>query len=226
MKSVIIGAVASLALCGVANAEGFDGFYVGAALANSSNNFSPNTSGAATFKLTSYRNALADTNGEGFAAQAGYNTHYKGLFVGVEVNYNGADAAETFENNPHRVTLVSELDNITDLRVRVGGEIDDTLFYLFGGAAQADASITATSTATVNPVVAARTDTVSASHSGVVFGGGVSRKITDRFAVFGEIAHYDLGDQNYDFPVGSKFGTNSVNLTSTAVKAGINIHFK
>lgn len=143
----------------------------------------------------------ADINGWTVGGQVGYNFHLTdNLVAGVEGDLNWDNQSGTFGVGDN---LRANWDG--SVRGRLGVDLDGILPYAEAGVAFANA-----------------TDTIegadySNTHTGWTAGAGVEFKISDPVSLNVEYRYSDYGTQNYN--------GETVGLTDSTVKAGINYHF-
>ncbi|HTJ56014.1 MAG TPA: outer membrane protein [Devosiaceae bacterium] len=142
----------------------------------------------------------SSTNGWLLGGQLGYNFHLADTLVaGVEGNID-------WDNQSGTVNGISVQRNWDgSLRGRLGFDLDGILPYAEAGIAFANA------TDSVGGASASNTQT------GWTAGGGIEFKLADQVSVNAEYRYSDYGSQN--------FGSESLGLTDSTVRTGLNYHF-
>jgi outer membrane immunogenic protein len=125
-------------------------------------------------------------------------------------------------------TLVESSEGKTDasgtVRGRIGYAPDTALFYLTGGWAWSTGSGTRSQiVGTVNGATPGTVETVSTTHNGWTFGGGVAYAFASNWDVFAEYRYTKFQPITVTYPLAGR----SVNSTSTsnAIEAGIDWRF-
>jgi opacity protein-like surface antigen len=151
-------------------------------------------------------------------AQIGYNYQFGSGLVGVEADVNGNSALKESVINgfgPFAMRLKTNADASGTIRARGGMVLNDTLFYVTGGAAWTEASQTAlrfnnqTNTPTFGTL-----DGITANRSGIVWGGGIGAGVEfalgPNWTVGGEFLHtmYQDRDANIVTATGATVCTN------------------
>jgi outer membrane immunogenic protein len=224
VKTIMISTIAVVALAGSAHAEGFQGLYAGVFGSKGKGQLDVTSSGPAAIPLSGLKQPLHAMKGYSGGLDGGFNWQRGNLVLGFEGDLAFSSTGAVYRvarqtKPPTPPTLAGDIRNIFDIRGRIGYASDQTLLYAFGGAAQAKTDVTATS---FSPT---RTDRVSNTHSGSVYGAGIAQQVNDNVSFVFEYDKFNLGSQPYNFPAASKFGNNEVKLRESELRAGISIHF-
>lgn len=149
-------------------------------------------------------NDSTGVNGFSVGGQVGYNFHLGGNVVaGVEGDLNWNDQTGTFTGTSASDAMRINWDG--SARGRLGVDLDGILPYAEAGVAFANATDTMAGT------------NYSNTHTGWTVGGGVEFKVADPLSLNVEYRYTDYGSQTYN--------ADSVGLTDSTVKAGLNYHF-
>lgn len=143
-------------------------------------------------------------NGFTVGGQVGYNFHLgSNVVAGVEGDLNWNDQTGTFTGTSASDAMRINWDG--SARGRLGVDLDGILPYAEAGVAFANATDTMAGT------------NYSNTHTGWTVGGGVEFKVADPLSLNVEYRYTDYGSQTYN--------ADSVGLTDSTVKAGLNYHF-
>ena len=179
--------------------------------------------------------------------QAGYNSQFKGVVVGVEadISWSDSDGSGTFDTDQTGPAVFSKkhdlsLDYFGTARVRVGLPTGHFLPYLTGGVAwgKTDGDLAvAYYPNPANPPFGISGASTREHHVGWTLGGGVELALGGNWSLKAEYLHIDLGKEKYLFKgevfniagpgVGAPFNTDSFasDLTLDTVRVGLNYKF-
>lgn len=212
VRSLALGAVASLALAAGAQAEGWGGWYIGlhagtgSSETDTTRTITDNVYFGAT-NLTAVENASRKSLDEQtFAGGAGLGVNWPlspHFLIGAEVDASGygndtsaTAAAIPYPGNPasnFTVTNSVEQTWLATARLRVGISTSWFMAYATGGYAGADIKFTQTFADTFTPI-ATQTLENSEFRSGYSLGGGVEVMIESGASLKVEYMRYDLGE--------------------------------
>ncbi len=162
--------------------------------------------------------------------QVGYNYQTGGFVFGVEADFGGIGLSH--KTNPYGYTdYFSSIDSgfYTDVTGRLGYAAGPALFYVKGGWAYYDGTVSITDNIGISPWLCAGSATCHASASGLSgwsLGGGIEYKMTPSWSVKGEYRYFDFGSATsnwidaYAAPWSFKH-----QLTADAVTVGVNYSF-
>ena len=172
-------------------------------------------------------------NGSGFAGgvQAGYNWQFTNIVLGVEADIMGLTGSvsrnTTFSENGGVDTAFvnDQVRNnwMSTIRGRAGVAVDRALFYVTGGAAFANFSISHSFSDTAGP----STGSISGNttRTGWTAGGGIEYALNANWTLRGEYLYADFGTVNNTL-LDSAFGTFTVlhadHLTENVGRIGVN----
>ena len=158
----------------------------------------------------------------------GYNFQMDDIVFGVEGDWSwggGVIAKNSLDGPTPDDATELELNSLATLRARMGWAMDDTLIYVTGGAAWADATMTGTYLAPPAPGVPVR-ESVEESHMGWTIGAGLEHAFTDSVHFRLEYLYADLGNEDYVFGAGCICeGTADLDLKIHTVRAAITWNF-
>jgi outer membrane immunogenic protein len=169
--------------------------------------------------------------------QMGYNWQFNSLVAGIEADINGnASGTKTasstvvyFPPNPQAFTLVQSIKNdwMGTLRGRLGYAAGPTLFYVTGGLAFGDVSVSRTFSDTIVPGLV-QTVSNSNTRTGWTLGAGFEYALSRDWSVKGEYLHADLGRVTNPGPLFPGFPTvmtGSTELRRDIARVGVNYRF-
>lgn len=158
----------------------------------------------------------ADLGGYNVGAQLGYNWQVLPQFVlGIEGDVSHADINGGLSLLGGLASANQNVDFLWSVRGRLGFlPWQNVMVYATAGYAEVDA------TATV--VIGGFSDTASAKHKGLVWGGGVETALASNWTLRAEILKYDLDNSTYAFGL---IGNAGAALDLTTVRAAINYRF-
>ena len=158
-----------------------------------------------------------DLNPSGYLAggQLGCNWHFSpNMVVGLEIDAAGASITQLGVFLGGGLTIEERIKSIITVRARLGHTMGNSLLYVTGGAAWANAE------RFVN--LFGTTGTASATHTGWVIGLGIEHAFSNRWSGKIEYLYHDLGSQTYIYT----FGLNpTVNVKLQTLKFGVNYRF-
>ena len=136
------------------------------------------------------------------------------MVVGVEIDAAGASITQLGVFLGGGLTIEERIKSIITVRARLGHTMGNSLLYVTGGAAWANAE------RFVN--LFGTTGTASATHTGWVIGLGIEHAFSNRWSGKIEYLYHDLGSQTYIYT----FGLNpTVNVKLQTLKFGVNYRF-
>lgn len=153
-------------------------------------------------------------------AQIGYNWQYKSWLLGIESDLQYASfkgkAAIPF------LDAYSKLDWFGTTRLRVGGIVNDTLFYGTAGLAYGENTVSFTDYDFFDPL-----DPIldRKHHFGWTAGVGVEHLVSASFSIKLEYLYTDLGNQKYFHDASSSDDIFLVGVRFNTIRAGVNFHF-
>jgi outer membrane immunogenic protein len=247
--SVISLPIAALAMLGTAHAadlkaeslkdapeptvahRNWDGLYVGGHVGYSWGSFEPT-------EVDPFLDALIaeelehDPSGGLLGVHVGYNVQRTNWVFGVEADIAGSNVdgdlfydfligpGDTFSDSQ-----TFELNYLATIRGRIGYDTGRMLFYITGGWAVADVDTTFTATNVGPGPLPDGTigGSVSETHGGWVFGGGVDSWLTSNLSLRLEYLYADLGEEVHT-PVQGLPGE-PFDLDLHIVRAGLSYHF-
>lgn len=133
---------------------------------------------------------------------AGYDTQMGNLVLGVVADYNRTnvrDSVTAFSVTPASYTLTRRLKDTASFRARAGYALGDTLIYATGGIAWAKINNRFTTTNTVNTF----SNTGNDDAWGYRIGGGVERKLGEKFSVGLLYTYSSFNDDDYRVRAGA-----------------------
>jgi outer membrane immunogenic protein len=156
-----------------------------------------------------------DPKGYLAGGQLGCNWHFSpNVVLGVEIDAAGANITQLGVFVGGGLTIEERIKSIVTLRARLGHTMGNSLLYLTGGAAWANAE------RFVN--LFGTTGTATATHSGWVFGFGIEHAFSSHWSGKIEYLYHNLGSQTYIYT----FGLNpTVDLKLQTLKFGVNYRF-
>lgn len=242
VRSLALGAAASLMLAAVAQAEGWGGWYIGlhagtgSSETDTSRTIDPNAYFGAANR-TAVENASRMTLDEqtfNGGAQFGVNWPLSEHFlVGAEFDAsgygndtNGAANAIAYPGNPASNFSVSNSVEQTWLatgRLRVGVTTSWFMAYATGGFAGADIKFAQTFADTFTPI-ATQTVENSEFRTGYSLGGGVEVMIESGASIKVEYLHYDLGEiaANGPIAIGATTSNGLADVSNDVWRIGMN----
>ena len=236
---------------GAANAQDFNGFYVGGNVGGVFGRVSPLTN--VSFSPTGYfassstpaiasASAAQHFDPDPFTAggQAGFGHQWDNFVAGVEADFGTMTSSKTSSStvtypccapSAFTITQATETSKLFTLRPRVGFTIGKVLFYGTVGAAWTHIKYSALFTDTF--ASAHENASFDASTLGWAVGGGSEMKVAKHWSVKGEYLYMNLGDQtvstNLTAPATTAFPSNvfthSVDLKLHVVRGGVNYRF-
>ena len=158
---------------------------------------------------------ISNTNspdGALFGADVGYNWQTGALVFGLEADL----AYATTKGTSTTATLVhtTKLDSLGTVRGRVGYAVDRALFYVTGGLALADVSVSEKQSASYASTASWRT--------GWTLGGGIEYAVTPNWTVRAEGLYVDLGSKSAVDTVPASFKFKD---TAVVARLGVNYPF-
>ncbi len=211
----------------------WSGFYVGVESGGQWSRENGLWGDAARKGLSPYAN---DANGGVIGGYVGYNWQFSNLVVGLEGDANGifggSGATNTVYNslglngNPVGVNLYSIDARETwnaDIRARFGYAVDRALFYVAGGVAFGDVSMSYAGPLNVSsaPFLTETTQRV-----GWTIGAGLEYAFTNSIRGRVEYRHTDLGSRSFvEFPSSGGGNTDTIQFYSDTVLIGLTYAF-
>ena len=183
-------------------ASSWDGPYIGASVGygwGTASDATTTGTGAATTDTANLAGWLV-------GGQIGYNFHLSdNIVAGVEGNLDWLNETGAYSLFP---TYKQTINWEGSVRGRLGVDMGNFLPYIEAGVAFANSTLN-TTTGTTN---------VSKIHAGWTVGAGVEFMLADHLSANAEYRYSDYGTQTYN-------ATNSVHLTDSTVRLGLNYHF-
>ena len=185
-------------------ASSWDGPYVGASVG-----YGWGTATDDTFTTGSTASPITDTasmSGWLIGGQIGYNFHLSdNIVAGVEGNLDWLNETGTYDTYPAYTQTINWEGSV---RGRLGVDMGQFLPYVEAGVAFANSTLEYTTTPWSE----------SMTHVGWTVGAGAEFTLADHLSANVEYRYSDYGKQTYD-------SSNSVSLTDSTVRAGLNYHF-
>jgi outer membrane immunogenic protein len=237
---------------GAANAQDFNGFYVGGYAGGAFGTVSPLTSPG--FSPTGYfaststpaiatASAAQHFSPDPFTAggQVGFDRQWDTFVVGVVADFGKLSSSNTSSTTvtypccaptAFTITQSTETSRLFTIRPRVGATVGKTLFYGTVGAAFTHIKYSALFTDTF--ATAHENASWDAGTLGWVAGAGGEFKVSHHLSVMGEYLYMGLGDQTTSvnltaftpaIPFPSNVFTHSVDLRLQVIRAGVNFRF-
>ncbi len=193
-----------------APASNWTGFYVGANIGAVWGDLETSVVGS---EYADMHNTTVNVTGGG---QVGYNFQTGSFVFGVETDFGEL----ALSHNQH---IYQDADRYTsmddafyvDVAGRLGYAAGPALFYIKGGYAYYDGSVSVTKVSTNYTFGASGLD-------GWTLGGGIEYKLAPAWSLKGEYRHFDFGSVDTTASGGSKV---TEALTAEAVTVGLNYHF-
>ncbi|MFC5345908.1 outer membrane protein [Brevundimonas staleyi] len=156
--------------------------------------FSPGFCGGTANGNNAGAGCSGDDDGAGeWGVRAGYDMHASGGWVlgvvGEWSSTNVKDAVTGFSTTPASYTFQREMTSVAAIRARLGYAMDTWLPYVTAGYARAQVDETYSTSNTANSFTPTSRDTDA---DGFQIGGGLEKKLTDRFTVGVEYLYSDL----------------------------------
>ncbi len=185
-----------------ASGVGFEGLYAGVHGGYSTGSLSDRSS-----------NASVGMTGGALGAHVGYNAQFGSFVFGLEGDgtWSNTDGNGTFAGP---VSLYTQQDWQSSLRLRAGYALGNWLFYATGGAALTGIDATLSS-----PGLSLR---ASDTYLGYAAGGGIEYKMSESVSARVEALHYGYGDKSLRFSTGSL----PIDIDTTVVRAGLTFQFR
>jgi outer membrane immunogenic protein len=102
---------------------------------------------------------------------AGYNHQFENWVIGLEADWSRSN--DIVKNEESTADFAFSFNHEATFRARAGYAMDDTLFFVTGGAAYAQGNL--------DGIIASVPNDITASHWGWSVGGGVEHAFTDQF---------------------------------------------
>jgi outer membrane immunogenic protein len=237
---------------GSANAQEFNGFYIGGNAGVVSGRVSPLTvpifSPTGYFASTSTPAIAAASDGQHFdpdrltaGGQVGFTHQWDTFVFGLEVDFGTLTASKTSSTTvvypcclptAFTITQATEISKLFTLRPRVGVAFGKAFVYGTAGAAISHIKYSALFTDTF--ATAHENASFDSSELGWVVGGGVEFKVARHWSVKGEYLRLGFGDQTASqnltaftppIPSPSNVFNHSVDVSLNVVRAGVNFRF-
>ena len=243
VRSLALGAVASLGLAAAAQAEGWGGWYLGlhAGMGSSETDATrtiTNNTYFAAANLTAVENASrmsleeeTFTGGGSLGVNWPFGEHF---LIGAEIDASGfgndtsgAATAIAYPASAGTFSVTNSLEQtwLATARLRVGITTSWFMAYATGGYAGADMRFTQTFSDTFGLGIPLQTIENSEFRSGYSMGGGVEVLIESGASIRVEYMHYDLGDIAANGPIAT--GTTTSNglaeVSNDVWRIGMNV---
>jgi outer membrane immunogenic protein len=244
--------VFALAAFGSANAQDFQGIYVGAyAGGNPSHSdahtftvFSPTGYFATTSPpaIATVGNQKIDPSGFSGGGTFGFNLQHHAFVYGAEMDFGSMSMSSSATGTAtypccaptaFTVTQTVSTDWLFTGRGRIGVAVSKVLFYGTGGLAATNLNYKALFTDTF--ATAHENASIEQKRKGWIAGGGVELRLTKHWSVKGEFLHADFGQEQVTstnltaftppIPFPSNIFTHNADLTSNIFRGGLNFRF-